>query len=153
MSEKENQSQDDNQFNKVKQKFSNKQSKNKNNPNDPNGGTNGGGFNFYWIYAIVAVLLLGQVFVMNSNLASTTYGGFQEMVTNNEVAKVVVFNEKTAEVWLKKDVARSTKYKNKLSQPWVGGVNAGPHLPLTCPPEKRVSPTTWTRFELKKTSR
>ncbi len=137
MTEQEKQQKDDkNQFEKVKQKFSNKTGKKKADGSEPEG-SNGGGFNFYWIYAIVAALLLGQVFFnMNGNLVSTTYGGFQEMVNNNEVAKVVVYNEKTAEVWLKKEVASREKYKSKLKQPWVGGVSTGPHFTFNLPTGK-----------------
>ncbi|HEX4888694.1 MAG TPA: ATP-dependent zinc metalloprotease FtsH [Luteibaculaceae bacterium] len=132
--DKSQQAADNNQFEKVKQKFT---KKNKKNGQDPNPGEGPGGFNFYWIYAAVAVIILANLFFNNtSSMLQTTYGDFQKMVAGNEVEKVIVFNEKTAEVWLKKDVARSDKYKNKLKQPWVGGVSSGPHLYFNLPAGK-----------------
>lgn len=134
--EQNQQSQEDkNQFDKVKQKFSRKQNKKKGGKNGDE--SNGGGFNFYWIYAIVAILLLGQVFFNSgSGLEPISYGTFQDMVNNDEVSKVIVYNEKTAEVWLKKDVAKSAKYEKKLRQPLIGGVSSGPHFSFNLPTGK-----------------
>ncbi len=140
--EEKKQDQDDkNQFDKVKQKFSNKSGKKggSTGPGGENGGSGGSGFNFYWIYAIVAVLLLGQFFFnMNSGMEKINYGQFQEMVANNEVDKVIVFNEKTAEVWLKKEVVASAKYKTKIKKSWAGNVGTGPHFTFNLPPGKET---------------
>lgn len=147
------------QFDKVKQKFSSKSSKNKTqNGNNGSGGNENegpstpGGFNFYWIYAIVAVLLLGQVFFnMSGDLAKINYGQFQELVNNDEVKKVVVYNEKTAEVWLKDEVAKSAKYSKKFKQPWVGGVNNGPHFTFNLPTGKEGFSQYLDKVRLEKT--
>ena len=61
------------------------------NPNKKNPKPN----NFYWIYAIVGVVLIGlNVYNYNFSLARTDYGNFKEMVENNEVQKIIVYNEK-----------------------------------------------------------
>lgn len=103
------------------------------NPNKKNPKPN----NFYWIYAIVGVVLIGlNVYNYNFSLARTDYGNFKEMVENNEVQKIIVYNEKTAEVYLTKEAAQLEKYKNKIKEPMVGGVNRGPHFTFELPPGK-----------------
>ncbi len=103
------------------------------NPNKKNPKPN----NFYWIYAIVGVVLIGlNVYNYNFSLARTDYGNFKEMVENNEVEKIIVYNEKTAEVYLTKEAAQLEKYKNKIKEPMVGGVNRGPHFTFELPPGK-----------------
>lgn len=147
--EEKKQNQDDkNQFDKVKQKFN---KPGKKGPGGENEGGGGSGFNFYWIYAIVAVLLLGQVFFsMNSGLKQINYGEFQEMVNNNEVKSVIVYNEKTAEVTLNDSAIKSNKYDKKLKHSWVGGVAAGPHFTFNLPAGKESFSTYLDKVRVEK---
>ncbi|MES2628848.1 MAG: ATP-dependent zinc metalloprotease FtsH [Bacteroidota bacterium] len=137
--EKKQEQEDKNQFNKVKGRFP-KQPGNRKNPGNGKGegdGQGGNGFNFYWIYAIVAVLLLSQVFFnMDGNLHKINYGEFQEMVAAGEVKKVIIYDEKAADVTLKDSVVKSNKYDKYLSKPWIGGATPGPHFTFNLPTGK-----------------
>ncbi len=94
-------------------------------------------FNFYWIYAIVLVALVSvNLFNLNSGLVKTTYGEFNEMAENGEVRKVVIYNEKIAEVSLNKEALELDKYKKKVQAPLIGGVNTGPHFTFNLPAGK-----------------
>jgi cell division protease FtsH len=77
-----------------------------------------GGFNPYWIYAILGVLLVVSLFL------SGGFGGgddkkisqnhfVKEMLLADDVARVVVVNDKQVEVYLKKEVIENNeKYKD-----------------------------------------
>ena len=122
-----------NQFEKVKERFSNKD-KNPGNPKKPKSP-----FNIYWIYAIVGVVLIGvNVLNFNSGLIHTTHGEFRDMVSDGEVAKIIVYNEQVAEVYLTADAVQSEKYSKKIKSPIVGGVNSGPHYSFNIPPGKEM---------------
>jgi AFG3 family protein len=101
-----------------------------NNPKEPKKSK----FNYYWIYAIVIVLLLGtQLFNMNSKVDQITMPQFlKEMLPSGDVRKVVVVNEDVAEVFLKEKVLEQSKYE-KISKNRMGMNNPGPHFVLTIP--------------------
>lgn len=90
-------------------------------------------FNFYWIYAIIAVVLISlNLFNWNPNLARTTYPAFKEMVQNGDVQKVIIYNYETANVYIKKDSL--SKYQDKLKQPLIGETSeTGPQFVFTPP--------------------
>ena len=61
-------------------------------------------FNFYWIYAIIGLVLI-TLNLLNfsgseSEISPTT---FKEYVENGDVEKVVIINEKKGEVYLTSD--------------------------------------------------
>ena len=59
-------------------------------------------FNFYWIYAIIGVVLLSQLlFSWNSALPSISPQEFRTMVENQEVKQVLVINKEIARIYLK----------------------------------------------------
>lgn len=101
-----------------------------NNPKEPKKSK----FNYYWIYAIVIVLLLGtQLFNMNSKVDQITMPQFlKEMLPSGDVSKVVVVNEDVAEVFLKEKALEEKKYE-KVSKNRMGMNNPGPHFVLTIP--------------------
>ncbi|MGB0167220.1 MAG: ATP-dependent zinc metalloprotease FtsH [Luteibaculum sp.] len=122
---------DKDQYKKVKQRFTppNKGKSNGNGPKKP--------FNFYWIYAVVLVVLISvNLFNMSSGLVSTTYGEFIEMAESGDVKKIVIYNEKIAEVTLTSDALKSDKYEKKVKPPLIGGVNTGPHFTFNLPAGK-----------------
>lgn len=109
------------------------------------GGKNSGGqtpkkpFNFYWIYAIVGVILLSQLlFSWNTNLTKVAPLQFKEMVESGEVLQVIVVNKEFAEIYLTKESLNKEEFRKKLKQPMVGEVNVvGPHFMLNIgSPEK-----------------
>ena len=70
-------------------------------------------FNFYWIYAIIAVLFFG-IQILNINTTSET--SWQEfnrtMLQTKEVEKIVVVNRDIAQIYIKKDLLKRDKYKS-----------------------------------------
>ena len=74
-------------------------------------------FNFYWIYGIIGVLLLGlQLFNMGGGEKKTTWDKFvNEMLKTNEVEKLVVVTtgtESRAEIFIKSEALQQDKYKD-----------------------------------------
>lgn len=86
-------------------------------------------FNFYWIYAIIGVVLISlNLFNWNGSMSDINLTEFEEMVTNEEVERVVVYNKQMAEVYLKKDALRDEKHSRRIRTPLVSGAeNTGPH--------------------------
>ena len=56
----------------------------------------------------------------------------KEMLQNNDVDKIIIVNEKYAEVYLKESVLNKPEYK-EISRTRFGSVNKGPHFELTVP--------------------
>ncbi len=82
---------------------------------------NDGGFNPYWIYAILGVLILISLFISNG------FGGdgskrinqneFEnEMLLSKDVDKLVIVNNDLVQVYLKKEALENEKYKEYISQ-------------------------------------
>jgi cell division protease FtsH len=86
-------------------------------------------FNFYWIYAIIALLfLLIQVISSNGNVKETTWQEFNRtMLQTHEVEKVVVINKEIAQIFIKEDLLSREKYKSVNSKSFGGALNKGPH--------------------------
>ncbi len=89
-------------------------------------------FSYYWIYALIAVLLLGlQFFSFRPTLKDTDFRAFeQEMLRSHDVAELVVVNGEIVEVYIKEDRLKNEKYKDVAATPW-GGENKGPHYQFT----------------------
>lgn len=88
-------------------------------------------FNFYWIYAILALVFIGINFFSDqwgSSMKETTWGQFEKMLKKNDVEKVVVVNKENARIYIKKDrILADTAYKDFQSQGIGGRMNEGPH--------------------------
>lgn len=71
-------------------------------------------FNIYWIYGAIAVLFIGMQFIGNigSNAKETTWKDFKNnMLTQQDVEKVVVVNNQKVEVFINPDKLGSGKYQ------------------------------------------
>lgn len=92
-----------------------------NNPKKP--------FNFYWIYAIIGVVLISlTLFNSNGNMADTNLSDFEQMVKDGDVQRVVIYNKQMAEVYLKKEALKKEKYSKRIKTPLISGAeNSGPH--------------------------
>lgn len=113
------------QFDKIKDKFSSK-----NNMNTPKNN-----FNFYWIYAIIIVVLL----------AITTFGGEfsggiypieqnrfeEELLSKGIVKKIVIVNDEFAEIYVLNDSLG--KFKDSKGKPLFAKKSPGPHFKLDIP--------------------
>jgi cell division protease FtsH len=86
-------------------------------------------FNFYWIYAIIGVVLISlNLFNWNGNMTDITLTQFEKMVEEGEVQRVVVYNKQMAEVYLKKEALSKEEHMKRIKKPIISGAsNAGPH--------------------------
>ncbi|MBK8053366.1 MAG: ATP-dependent zinc metalloprotease FtsH [Saprospiraceae bacterium] len=100
----------------------NKSSENKNNPNKFN-------INSYWIYGIIILGLFGINFWVsfNSQVETININDFEEKARKGEVEKIEIINEKTVNVFIKKNVIDANYPKLKDSK--LYGYN--PHFKFT----------------------
>jgi cell division protease FtsH len=84
-------------------------------------------FNIYWVYGIIAAVLIGFQLFGNStaSVRETDRGKFYTMLTQGDVQKyVIVDNKKLIRIYLHEDsVKRKTFYKEMLSKNWQGVAN------------------------------
>jgi len=90
-------------------------------------------FNFYWIYAILAVVFIALNFYNwgGSGPKEITWNKFETFLRNQQVEKIVVVNKETAEIFIKKEAIESgdTAFKSLIPKKGIGaGTNKGPHF-------------------------
>jgi len=86
-------------------------------------------FNPYWIYAVIAVILLSQLlFSFNSGVKETSQQKFiEEMLIPGDVEKVVIVKyEELVEVFIKTDKLEKESYKDVKTKTF-GQLSQGPH--------------------------
>lgn len=85
-------------------------------------------FNFYWIYAIVGVIIISlNLFTWGSNTTPISYTEFEKMVQEDQVDKIAVINETVAQITIKQDALDRDPHNKKIKQPLVGSRIGGPH--------------------------
>ncbi|MEO0043919.1 MAG: ATP-dependent metalloprotease FtsH [Bacteroidota bacterium] len=74
--------------------------------NNDNNKPNGAKFNNYWIYGLIALLLIGINFysIGTSDRKQKTWDEFEKMVKENDVKKVSVVNDQTWEITIKDEL-------------------------------------------------
>ena len=85
-------------------------------------------FNIYWVYGIIAVILIGLQFfpfTKASKLVSFEQVN-QDMLQSEDVEKLVVVNKEYVEVFIKPDRLQQEKYK-EVATTNFNTVNPGPH--------------------------
>lgn len=92
----------------------------------------GPNFNYYWIYGIIAVLLLGlQFFSFQNTIKEINWQIFEtSMLKTQDVEKVSVVNKEIVEVYIKKESLSKPEYKEVAMTSW-GSLNPGPHYFFT----------------------
>ena len=76
-------------------------------PNKPKGFK----FNFYWIYAIIAVVFFGiQLMSVNTSSKEINWIVFEDHFQNQDVDKVVIINDKNIQVYIKNEALRKEKH-------------------------------------------
>jgi AFG3 family protein len=84
-------------------------------------------FNFYWIYAIIAVAFLIINFMPKDVALKTTWFRVQsDMIMNNDVERVTIVNEKVAEITIKKEALKNDRYKDLKDRSFISS-EVGPH--------------------------
>ncbi|MBI1223061.1 MAG: ATP-dependent zinc metalloprotease FtsH [Bacteroidetes bacterium] len=98
----------------------------KKNTTKPGGGKSGGPkFNFYWIYGIIlAILLILQLFP-NEVAKKTNINEVLEMVQKGDVKKILIVDEKVAQVFLTENALKNSRYEEvaKKSKGMMGQDN------------------------------
>ncbi|MFM2207375.1 MAG: hypothetical protein RL213_1350 [Bacteroidota bacterium] len=84
-------------------------------------------FNFYWLYAVVIiVLIVTQMFSWGGGERKTSNDNFvNNMLVTGDVDRIVVIGE-VAHIYIKKDSLKLDKYKD-VREKWGESVNSGPH--------------------------
>ena len=104
---------------------------NSNNPESNKKPVPKGKFNPYWVYgAIIVVFLAAQFYSMvEMGAKETNYDQFESMyLRNNDVDKIVVVNNKIAQIYIKKEsLDKNDEYKDVKKSPIGEGLNPGPH--------------------------
>jgi AFG3 family protein len=106
--------------------------KNNDNPTRPNNQMqepSGKRFKWWWIYIIMIGLLLFPTLWNNiSTTKEITWQQFnKEMLSRKAVEKIEVVNNEKAEVYIKKDMANDSAFKDALKPTFGKGINPGPH--------------------------
>ncbi|MGB0392043.1 MAG: ATP-dependent zinc metalloprotease FtsH [Salibacteraceae bacterium] len=90
----------------------NQPNKKNNNPFQGAGGKKpNGGFNFYWLYAIFAIGLIGiNFFNWSPQPENIKYGEFKEMVQKGDVERVEIINSEIGKVYLNENAFSKEEY-------------------------------------------
>ncbi len=85
-------------------------------------------FNIYWVYGIIALVLIGlQFFPFTKTSKLISFEEFnQNMLQGEDVQKLVVVNKEYVEIFIKPDRLQEQKYKD-VSSTNFNTVNPGPH--------------------------
>ncbi len=88
-----------------------------------------GGFNSYWLFAILIIGLLATQFLsLNFQIKQTTEDDFfRKMIPSGDVAKITIVNKEQVEVFIKEDSLKAKKQYASLRQTKIGTPNKGPH--------------------------
>ncbi len=89
-------------------------------------------FNYYWLYAIIAVvLILLNIFNMSGTAPEISSDKVVELLETGQVEKIVFVNlessERLAEIYIKKDSLDNNADFDKVAKSSFGSSNAGPH--------------------------
>lgn len=118
----------------------NTKQKKKVNPNSQNPTPKGSGgpkksFNFYWIYAVIGVMLIGlNLFSLGGGEKKVTWSTFvEDMLKTGEVSRLIVAttgNESMAEIYIKPEALQQEKYKDVRQEGLGSATNRGPQYYL-----------------------
>ncbi len=102
-------------------------------------------FSIYWIYAIIAVVLIGVNLInMTPDAAKTNEVDFRKnMLAQGDVEKLdIIKNKDLVRVYIKKESLQKAEYSGKIKKPSTGW-NKGPHFEFTV--------TDWPSFNIAQT--
>lgn len=83
-----------------------------------------GKFNFYWIYAVIALILFGTYLLNNTGTTEKiNWGELEQMLKNGDVEKITLVNKEIAEITIKEERLPDSRYEKVRDQ----GFSGGPH--------------------------
>ena len=90
-------------------------------------------FNFYWIYAIIAVILISiNLFNWDGGVREITPQKFRtEMLEKDQVAKLEIVNKEIVRIYIKQESLSNDTHKTLDEKSLFGGSNRGPHYFFT----------------------
>jgi cell division protease FtsH len=90
-------------------------------------------FNFYWIYAILILIIFAVNFMdLGGQSKETSWIQFKnEMLMSRDVQEVEVINKERVNVYIRKDRLSQDKYKAVAKKPFGDTPNMGPHFYFT----------------------
>ncbi len=115
----------------------NKDSEDTRERNNGEGGSKPPKFNYYWIYGMIAVLLLALNFYQYSNPSTKPIDRnvFDNALKNQDINKLEIINKTYAYVYLKKEALSKTEYKD-VADTKFGRSNDGPHYTFETGPDE-----------------
>ncbi len=76
-----------------------------------------GKINFYWIYAILALIFFSVYFFNTEGTSEkTTWGALRQMLMNGDVERIVLVNKEYAEIYIKENKLSGSRYEDVRSQ-------------------------------------
>lgn len=89
-------------------------------------------FSIYWVYIIIAVVLVSMNFLdLQNKPKEISFQEFQRnLLANHDVAKLIVVNKSDVEVYIKPDKLNEPQFKD-VAHGTLGTVNPGPHYHFT----------------------
>ena len=104
-------------------------------------------FNFYWIYAIIAVILISiNLFNWDGGVREITPKEFKtEMLEKNQVARLEIVNKEIVRIYIKEESLSDATHKKLDEKSLFGGSNKGPHYFFTIISDEKLKDdiTVW----------
>lgn len=97
-------------------------------------------FNFYWIYAIIGVVLISlNLLNFSGSESEISFTKFKQFVKDGDVEKVVIINEKKGEVYLNSDALDKEEHQKKAKSPLIKGAQgSGPQYYFEVGPRRET---------------
>lgn len=89
-------------------------------------------FNFYWIYGIILLMLIGiNLFDWGNHPKEATWSQFSAWIKKGDIDRIVVVNKEVVQVYIKKTKLADPAFKGVSKKAFGNGVNEGPHYAFT----------------------
>jgi len=89
-------------------------------------------FNFYWIYGLILLMIIGtSLFDWGNHPKDATWSQFSTWIKNNDIDRIVVVNKELVQVYIKKTKLTDPAFKAVSKKSFGNGVNEGPHYAFT----------------------